>query len=652
MLKKRSSIILLTLLFVILLSMSVSAVSDKQSPVLQEAVERGDLEPLADRIPVEPLVTEPWHEIGKYGGTWNRATTSEDLAFMRLAMYGFSILRYDDNLDVVPGLAKDWEANEDKTEWTLYFREGTKWSDGNPFTVDDVLFWYEDMAKNGEHSEAVPNFMIVDGQAAEMEKIDDYTLKVIYQKPNPIFDFHLAMWSNGGLGAYIVAPKHYLKQYHPDYSDEYTTTEVFEEKQQWWINTDCPVLTEFKVVEHVPGEDARLKRNPYYYEVDTEGNQLPYIDEVRVSYYADLEVVKLQYIEGNVDMQVRPYISLRESSMLLANEEQGNYTTYMWESGSGSGPLIYPNWNHPDPAKREIYRTTNFRRALSHSLNRERIQRLIYYDMGQPTIGTFSPKTPEYLTEEGKEIMEEWRTSYIEYDPELAKKLLDEIDVVDQNNDGWRQLPNGDELTLRIDMAAGAGDDYIDASQLKKDMWEEIGLRTIINTVDGAQLSQMQVNATIDIRDSWEWAGDHVYPHWLYPIGNGRWAPLYGAWKMIEGTVHEGTELDKDPRDRTPPREEPAEGGPVARLQALYDQVISESDLEKRNQLIYEATRIHIDDGPFVIGTVGEFPQPFIVKNYFKNVPTREDLSNRGLVFPWHIPHPAVTNISQYYIDK
>jgi len=652
---RKRLIIVLAISVLVVFSFSIASFAQNygEAPQLGELVDSGQLPPVGDRLPQDPLVIDTWHEIGQYGGTWNRTTTSEDFIFTPLLMYGFSFTRYDDNLAVVPGLAKSWESNEDKSVWTVHFREGTKWSDGEPFTVDDIIFWWEEMALNEEHSDVPPQFLKVSGKVAQLEKIDDYTIRFHFAGPQPVFDFNMAMWTNAGLGARFIVPAHYLKQFHPDYSDSYSDYSEMEEKQDWWRNPDYPVLTAWKAAEYQAGKRLKLERNPYYYAVDEEGNQLPYIDEVDVRYAADMEVVKLKLTNGEIDMQIRPYMALMETSLLKQNEVKGDYTTYMWESGSGSGPLVYTNWNHPDSDKRELYRKPEFRQALSHAMDRDKIQKVLFLGMGRKTTGSFSPKTPEYSHfEEGQKVMEEWINSYVEYDPGKARDLLDELGVVDQNDDGWRELPNGEELKLRIDMDSGASTEYIDSSEMIKQDWREVGLKTIVNPMDGSKLGVMQTNAAFDIRDSWEWAGDHMYPHWLYPIGNGRWAPLYGAWHMMKGTPGANEGLEEDPRDRTPPRAKPPEGGPIARLQEIYDKMKVEADLETRRQLIYEATKIHIDEGPFIIGTVAEFPVPFVVKNNFHNVPERSELGNGGLVFPWHIPHPAITNPPQYFISE
>ena len=624
-----------------------------QAPALEEKVASGELPPVEQRLPDNPLVIEPLNDIGKYGGTWNRFSTAEGWSFFVMAMDGNKFARFLDEkgLPNAPHLVREWESNEDKSSWTFHFRKGLKWSDGQPLTVDDFLFWWNDMARNPEQAAVCPEWAKAGGELMEVEKIDDYTLKFEFSASNPFLIDYLSMWSSNEWAQYIF-PSHYLKQFHPDYTDEYDNFETFSQKLNRWRNTELPVVTAWELKR----EKANLmvfERNPYYYAVDPEGNQLPYIDKVSIRYVADNEVFKLKMIKGEADMQIRPFVlSLRDVASLKRAEEKGNFETLLWAEGRGSGPVYFPNHNHPDPEKRKLYRDSKFLKALSHAVNRPKIQKVVFYGMGYQTNGTYTMKTPTFQSEKGGQVFEEWRNASVEYDLAKSKKLLDEVGVVDQDGDGWREMPSGKDLELRIDLDSETVTEHVDTSEIIKSSWRGIGLKTIVNPVSGAKLGTMQTNATFDIRNSWAIGdGSSVVgqPEWLIPVASDRWSPLYGAWWSVQGTAKEDTELDKSPRDRHPPREEPKEGGPVDRLQQLYKKAKTMVDREKRNKLVWEMIDIHIEEGPFLIGTVGDWPRPGIVKNYFKNVP--EKLSG-GWISDWHISYPAVLNPDTFYIDK
>lgn len=652
------SLVMATFLAVIMLGFgpkfAFSQVSYNEAPVLASRVAAGELPPVSERLPQNPLVIEPIERIGQYGGTWRRITTSPNFADVLLLMYGHSLLRWaDDGQSIALGLAEEVGSNEDLTVWTVRLREGVRWSDGQPVTVDDILFWWNDMVLNPQYPEPVPPWGTIGDELLVLEKVDDYTLRFVYPSPVPVFETYMALWVNGPDGDRLIVPSHYMKQFHPDHSD-HANFDTFDQQTEW-PNPDYPVLTAWRPVEYRSGDRLVLERNPYYYAVDPEGNQLPYIDQIQVRHAANLEVVKLEIINGNVDMQLRPYIGLDDVALLRQNEAQGDYRTLLWGSGSGTGVTYFPNVNHPDPEKAELYQNAKFKRALSHAINRDRINRLVYFGLGENTTGTFSPNTRDFhLSERGQEVYQAWRDSYVTHDPDRARELLDEVGVVDQTGDGWRNLPNGAPLTLRIDQSSAVGSEYINANQFLREDWEAVGLRTVVNPVDPSHLTVMRHNGEFDIHNSWEIGGVAEitsFPHWLIPINQDRWAPLYGRWYSLRGTPIEGADQDSAPHDRRPPWEEPPEDSVYMRLYALYEQALVEPDEIRRTHLMLDAIQLHIDEGPFIIGTAANYPRPLIAKNNFHNVPTAEQLALGGWVNPTNIPSPALTNPETYFFD-
>ncbi len=640
----------LSLLILVLGAISYSeAASYNQAPMLQELVDKDQLPDVEQRLPQNPLVIETQHEIGEYGGTWRRSSTSESWDFVRVTMYGHSLIRYvDDALHIAPNLLESWEANEDYTTWTLNIREGVRWSDGVRFNTDDIIFWWEDMVLNDGHPDSVVPMTNVGGEPMRLEKIDDFTLRAHFAGPNISFAEFLALWPNAGIGPRMIVPSHYLKDYHPDYSD-YDNFDTFQQKEEWWMNIETPVLTAWKPVEQLTGERLVMERNPYYYAVDEEGNQLPYIDRVVVDYVEDIEVIKLKAMRGELDMQVRPYLDLSDLAMLRDNEDDYGFEVILWGGGSGSGPMYSPNRNHRDPAKRDLYKKPEFLRALSHAINRSRIQTMVYYNTGYPTTGTFSPNTPHiHRTEEVKEAWEKWRDLGVEYLPEKSMELLDQIGVVDLDNDGWRNLPNGEELVLRIDLPASDA-----TTELVKEDWEAIGLKTIINPTPSTQLAVMHRKGETDVRGGWEMGGvpsTLLRPHWLVPIYNERYAPLYGSWYHAELESKADTEADVDPWERTPPRKKPPEGSPVDQLQKTYNRMLESSSAEEVEMLVAEIINIYVEHGPFYIGTVANTPRLVIVSDRMKNVPRGEELRLGGWVNPWVFVQPGMMNPCQFYI--
>lgn len=641
-----------------------AAVSDShEAPMLAERVAAGELPPLEERIPAEPLIIDlPWAQIGQYGGTLKRTTTSSDLSDTSQYMYGHSPLHWTEGGSAVgPGLAKAWEKNEDASVWTFYFREGTKWSDGAPMTVDDFLFWWEDMALNPDHPTVIPAWALVGGEPMVAEKVDDYTLRFNFAGPAPLLEPELAAWVNGGQGGtggiFEFMPRHYLEQFHPDYSDA-TDFEEFVEKMNWWSNVDRPVLNAWMPISIDVGSRMVLERNPYYYAVDTAGNQLPYIDRMEVTFSENAEVLKLRIFNGDVNFHAHPHLSLRDLAVLKDNEDNGNYRVLLWDNGAGGAPAWGFNWNYPEDEKRDVIRTIQYRRALSHATNRERIKTVTFLGLGyELSTGTMSPNAAQFnRSEKGKELLVQWRESAVAYDPDLAISLLDEINVVDQDGDGWRDLPGGAPLEVSIDFPAG-NTAFIETAELMAEDWQAVGLNAFVNTVPGEQLGVMTTNATYDIRLYGGGAPDGpdllTYPQWLISYsGGGRWAPLYGAWMAVEGTAKEGTELDLAPRDRTPPREEIPADDPHFRMWELYKQAIVEPDLQKRDELTFQILQIHIDQGPFLLGGVADPPNIVTASNDIMNVPTRDDIPGGGWLGPGVIGMPGAITYPEVYYFK
>ena len=286
--------------------------SGKEAPMLAEMVAAGELPPLEERLPLEPLVVEPYESIGKYGGTWHRAFRGVK------DFHAWGRINYDPILrwapaaadPVLPSLAKDWEWNEDGTELTLYFREGLKWSDGEPFTVDDIIFWWEAIENDTNITPAVHLEWMVDGEPMTLEKIDDYTIKYIFPGPTGIVEtmglaFHGTQWPLGFERFGAFAPKHYLEQFHPAYNSEYTDYATFEEKA-FDYNIERPVIWPWMPVQWDPGAtEMILERNPYYWKVDPDGKQLPYIDRVHMALVEDNQAIVVEMASGNLDMQAR-----------------------------------------------------------------------------------------------------------------------------------------------------------------------------------------------------------------------------------------------------------------------------------------------------------------------------------------------------------
>ncbi len=609
----------------------------KEAPELAELVKAGKLPPVEQRLPQDPQVITPYGEIGKYGGTWH--AFQRDVRHILMAFNGYSLVHWvRDGLDKTGGLAASWSRNNDATEWTINLRKGVKWSDGEPCTVDDIIYWYEDMCANPDHSDAVEDWLIAGGKQAEMIKVDDFTLKIKYAAPAPLLPDRLAMWPNGHHqnGGRVVVPKHYASQFNPKYNKAYTDYREHDLKIAFWENPECPTLAPWMLESFEAGKRWVFTRNPYYYAVDTEGNQLPYIDRIDEIQVEDAEVQKLTIMQGGVDYIHFHRLALADVSVLKENEAKGDYEVRFWDSGSGTGMMYF--WNHDvqDENLRALYRDVRFKRAMSYAIDRATIQRVVYYNTGMLTTGSMSPKAIEFnFNDEAREMYKKQRDAYVEYDPEKAKALLDEIGMKDVDGDGFREMPDGSKYELRVDNAADAGTECLSVLEITTQNWMDVGLNVVINQIPPAEFGPTWRNGELQFRTNWEVGDgpDHLlYPSWVVPNETERWAPLCGRRLELQGTEAATQEKDAIPWERKPPRfnddERDLIGEPVWKLQELYEVAKIEVDEMKRMSLVWDMINIHIDDGPFYIGTVANYPRIIFVSNKLMNVPQRRS-------WPW-----------------
>ena len=438
-------------------AMPETAQKYRQSPFLDAMVKSGELKPVDERLPKNPLVVKPLERIGDYGGTANTALWGQPSDGPPLAMNAASLtlLDPDDLYTITPGLVEDWKFNSDYTALTMFFREGTKWSDGVPFTVDDVLFWYEDCLMN---EEITPSPALT-WAGSSVKRIDDYTIQFTFTKPTPHFFREFGLRYNnmqGADGASFYAPKHYAEQFHIKYNpkaQELAEAAGFDKWYQLLIaraqfnehnqyNPEVPVLHPWKVVEATP-EYILWERNAYFWAVDTDGNQLPYIDSMMGVFALDRGLRQAKILAGEVDVPNLSDVDLSLYPELKSNEAKLGYRVwtapYMWINAF----FLSPNQTHSDPRKQELFRNMKFRQALSYALDRDEINEVIF-------LGLARPQQP--LPVSGELYDEELAQLCVEYNPDKANQLLDEIGLNNRNSQGFRTWPDGSELKLDMNL--------------------------------------------------------------------------------------------------------------------------------------------------------------------------------------------------------
>jgi peptide/nickel transport system substrate-binding protein len=236
----------------------------------------GDVPPLEERLPEEPLVVVPYEQIGQYGGRFSGVSVGPEAGNSEwLSVRHVNLLRFLDDLQtIVPNMAKSYTWNADYTELTIELRRGHKWSDGAPFTTEDILFWWEDIITNTDLFQAVPSYWVYGGEPMQVEAVDDVTVKFGFAAPAPAFTTLIATTFT-----HLWAPKHYLQDMHLTYNpnaDEEAKAAGFDSWQARliplyfgeWEDTDhvlgIPHLEAWIKIEETP-EHQLFAPNPYYY---------------------------------------------------------------------------------------------------------------------------------------------------------------------------------------------------------------------------------------------------------------------------------------------------------------------------------------------------------------------------------------------------
>jgi peptide/nickel transport system substrate-binding protein len=610
----------------------------KEAPSLTEQVKAGKLPPVEQRLPQNPLVVPVADKVGDYGGVWRRAFLgpADYNNYVRVvydALFRFS----PDGAKIEPKIAESAEPSADFKVWTIKLRKGSKWSDGQPFTADDILFWYNDVLLNKELTPSLPGWIKnPDGTAAKVEKVDETTMRFTYAAPATLFLVAVANQDGADRTYAMFMPAHYLKKFHPSHAAKAdiekaataagfkTWTELFANRNAPWENPERPTMGAWSPSSRASDPVLTLKRNPYYVGVDKDGDQLPYIDEVRFTYFADAQALNLAAIAGQFDMQER-HINMTNYPVLKDQEKTGKYKVTTWPTFGGADAVLAINSTYTaDPVMGKVMANRDFRIALSLAINRDQIKESVFLGLGEPRQGVPAPWHPYYPGDE-------YAKKYTEFDRAKAIKMLDGIGLDKKGPDGIRLLSNGKPATLEISVVPAFGA-WPDVALLVAKDWEAVGIKTIVQVRERALHFKMNENNELMVEI---WNEDtSAFPY----TGNAKadprnapiltMGPLWRRWYQTGGK--EGME---------PPPE-------MKRIVEIVDKArtVGPEDQVKLSQELY---RIWADN-LFEIGTIGLTPmvQGVVVTNVkFRNVPGT--LGN-----DWPLRSPGNARTEQFYFAK
>lgn len=478
----------------------------KEAPMLAELVKAGKLPEVAKRLP-EPsdlMVIKPLKEIGKYGGTWRRAFTGPaDHENGNRINSADKILHFDyTGTKITPALAKDWKVSDDGKTITIYLRKGMKWSDGAPFTANDFVFWFEEIYLN-KALVPTPFFeMSINGKPGTIKKVDDYTVAFEFPEPYEYFVYQLAgataigggFARSGGFGIFAggYCPAHYIKQFLPKYSSEDAVNakakaagfdnwvSYIKNRYSWALNPDVPVLSPWKTVTPINTPTWGMERNPYFWQVDTEGNQLPYIDKLTMTLAENTEVANLRAIAGEYDCQER-HMGLAKVPVFLENAQKGNYTVRLDPAVNGSDVALHMgNAYEGDPEIAALIKNKDFRHALSMGIDRDQLNEAFWLGLGVP--GSTAP-SPETIYSPGPEWNKKWCT----YDPKQANEILDKLGLDKKDSEGYRLRKDGKgRLRLEMITVGGMFVPYTQIGEMIREQWKKIGVDVDVKETERA----------------------------------------------------------------------------------------------------------------------------------------------------------------------
>jgi peptide/nickel transport system substrate-binding protein len=590
---------------------ALAAPTYQEPPFLADSVKKGDLPPVGERLPQAPAVAEmqwPGQTPGQYGGDLTTLMSSvKDIKY--LVTYGYAeLVAYDSHYRLVPNVLESFDVDGEKV-FTFHLRKGMKWSTGTPFTTEDFRFYWEDVATNKDLNPLGPPVeFVVNGELPKVEILDKTTIRYSWSKPNPAFLPSLALEPN----FFIYEPSKYLKKFHSKYAEPDALAAavkdagarnwaaLFNRKSNQYRNDSpsLPTLEPWVLKTKPPADRFVFERNPYYFRVDAQGHQLPYIDRVLCT-IADGKLIPAKTGAGESMLQALK-LRFADYTFLKDAEKKGGFRVLLWKTGSGSSFALYPNLTAKDPVWRQLMRDVRFRRALSLGIDRQEINQGIFGGLAQDGANTVLPESPLYRPA--------FQKAYAEFDVDAANKLLDEIGLTKRDGDDFRLLPDGRPLSIMVETANQIPEES-DVLELIRDSWAQLGIRLFTKPFEQEVFRGRIFNGDA-IMSVWTGLDNGLptadsSPADLAPANQyvGLQWSKWGQYYESHGQAGEAPDLPE-----------------AKELLALLDRWNASSTTDERTAIWEKMLAIYTDQ-VFTIGTVATVPQPVVASTRLHNLP-------------------------------
>ena len=594
-------------------SISFAQKKYNEAPMLADLVKAGKLPPVEERLPEEPYVVGPDKlilekslpfEVGKYGGTMKYAQPDPNFDPMIFIGMNEPLIWAPGGFHFEKGIEgnvlKGFKASPDNKSFTFYLRKGLKWSDGYPVTTEDVKFAWEDVLLNDKLTPIFPLWLRAgnraDGKPAKLDIIDKYTFRISFDEPYGAFPAMLAISQWRGYAEFLI-PAHYAKQFHAKYTPLKDLEPLIEkaglQKGEWWnlfnskvitslwkdtnpTTIGCPALTPWIMVEAKGGVFV-YERNPYYFKVDTAGNQLPYIDKIQSILVQDFQMLTMKGLSGEIDY-IGERSTMKDLPLLKQNEAKGNYNVAILQMHR-TPTTIFLNLTYNDPVWRKVVRDVRFRRALAMAINYKDIIDTFY--LGFASIPKATPG---------------------EYNPTEANKLLDAVGLKKRDAEGYRLGPDGKRFTILFEIP-GASVEHLPITETVAEYWKKVGIYTQVKKIENSLWSQR--NAANELQATTVWCHETIWSSigWDDFLPGNLWGPLWAQWYNTGGKVGE-----------EPPQD-------VKKLYTLYAQLLKVPVGSSKSKQILDELYANLRRNVFFINIAERSYYPTIFSKRLGNVP-------------------------------